>query len=126
MIRPLVVSVGTVLVVLATNAAVAQAPLSANTMFEAKAFAPPASGGAPVHFNVQSWEIPSQNGATHAIPLAGFYVAHLLSGDIATTIDGQTTDHVPGAYWSVKAGATMQVRVLSEFAVLETLVPTKP
>jgi hypothetical protein len=33
---------------------------------------------------------------------------------------------VPDAYWTVKEGATMQVKVLSELAVLETIAATKP
>jgi hypothetical protein len=76
--------------------------------------------------SIQSWELPNQGGTEHEIPLKGFYVAHLLSGDIAATVDGQTTKRLPGAYWAVKVGATMQVKVLSELAVLETIVPTKP
>lgn len=78
------------------------------------------------NIDVQSWELPNQNGAVHELPLTGFYVAHLLSGNIAATIAGQTTNHVPGAYWTVATGATMQVKVLSEFAVLETLTVAKP
>jgi hypothetical protein len=67
----------------------------------------------------------TQQGAPQEIPLRGFYVAHLLSGSISTTIDGETTKQPPGAYWAVKAGAAMQVRVLGEFAVLETIVTAK-
>ena len=74
-----------------------------------------------VHIVVQSWGI----GAAQEIPLRGFYVAHLLSGQIVTTIDGQTTAHLPGDYWTVKAGATMQVKVVGEVAVLETIVVGK-
>lgn len=65
------------------------------------------------------------NSVTHEIPQRGFYIAHLLSGSISTTIDGETTEQPPGAYWTVKAGATMQVKVLGEFAVLETIVAAK-
>jgi quercetin dioxygenase-like cupin family protein len=68
----------------------------------------------------------SQNGAIHEIPLHGVYVAHLVSGSIATTVDGQTTEREPGAFWTVKLGNTMQVKVLGEFAIVETIVTTKP
>jgi hypothetical protein len=80
-----------------------------------------------IHINVQSWAIAGKrgNGTTHEIPLRGFYLAHLLGGDVAATIDGQTTERIPGSYWAVKAGATMKVKVLGEFAVLETIALTK-
>jgi quercetin dioxygenase-like cupin family protein len=75
-----------------------------------------------VHVVVQSWGIAGQE---HEIPLRGFYVAHLLSGQISATVDGQTTEHLPGPYWTVKAGATMRVKVVGEVAVLETTVVAK-
>jgi uncharacterized cupin superfamily protein len=75
-----------------------------------------------VRVSVQAWGIAGQE---HEIPLRGFYVAHLLSGHISATIDGQTTEHLPGDYWTVKPGATMQVKVIGEVAVLETTVVAK-
>jgi quercetin dioxygenase-like cupin family protein len=97
--------------------------LSPSPVFEADTTTTAKNGAAQsVHVNVQSWGIAGQkNGAMHEIPLRGFYVAHLLSGAISTTIDGQTTEQAPGDYWTVKAGETMQVMVLGEFAVLETI-----
>jgi hypothetical protein len=84
----------------------------------------PAKNGATqaVHVSVQSWGIAGQE---RVIPVRGFYVAHLLSGQIAATIDGQTTEHLPGDYWTVKAGASMRVKVIGEVAVLETTVVAK-
>jgi quercetin dioxygenase-like cupin family protein len=79
----------------------------------------------PVRVSVQSWEFAGPNSTTHETPLRGFYVAHLLSGEISTTIDGQTAARVSGDYWTVKTGATMQVRVLGEYAVIETIVVSK-
>jgi quercetin dioxygenase-like cupin family protein len=111
--------------------AISQTGVSAQTLspipaFEASTTTPAKNGATQaVHVSVQSWEIPSRNGVTHEIPLHGFYLAHLLSGDISATIDGQTTKQTSGSYWSVKAGATMQVKVLGEFAVLETIQTTK-
>jgi quercetin dioxygenase-like cupin family protein len=100
--------------------------LSPSPVFEANTTIPAKNGTAqPVHITVQSWGIPGQDHATHEISLRGFYVAHLISGHISTTIDGQTTTQAPGAYWTVKAGATMQVKVLGEVAVLETIVTAK-
>ena len=52
-------------------------------------------------------------------------MAHLLSGQILATVYGQTTQHLPGDYWTVKAGAAMRVKVVGEVAVLETIVVIK-
>jgi uncharacterized cupin superfamily protein len=75
-----------------------------------------------VHVSVQSWAI---SGQEQEISLQGFYVAHLLSGQILATIDGQTAQHLPGDYWAVNAGAAMRVKVVGEVAVLETTVVSK-
>ncbi len=107
------------------------APLihSPATEFEGDTALPARSGTArSVHISVESWGIAGERGGKgtpQEIPLRGFYVAHLLSGDISTTIDGQTAQHLPGDYWAVRAGAAMQVKVLGEFAVLETTVVAK-
>ncbi len=79
----------------------------------------------PVTISIQSWGLSRQEHVIHDIPLRGFYVAHLLTGHIAETIQGQTTEHLPGDYWTVKDGATMQVNVLGQSAVLETIVTSK-
>jgi quercetin dioxygenase-like cupin family protein len=101
--------------------------LEPRPVFEATLAAPVKNGAAqPANISIQSWELPNQEGAAHEIPLRGFYVAHLLSGDVSVTVDGQTAAYVPGDYWAVKPGATMQVKVLSELAVLETIVAAKP
>jgi hypothetical protein len=109
-----------------SDQAIAQT-LEASPVFEGAITAPTKDGAAqPAKISVQSWELSNQEGAAQEIPLRGFYVAHLLSGDIATTVDGQTAERVPDAYWTVKEGATMQVKVVSELAVLETIAATKP
>ena len=101
-------------------------PLSPTPVFEGKTTTPAKDGAMQtVHVIIQSWGIAGRERETQEIPLRGFYVAHLLSGDISTTIDGQTTERVPGDYWTVKAGATMKVKVIGEFAVLETTVVAK-
>jgi hypothetical protein len=74
------------------------------------------------HVSVQSWAIAGQE---QEIPVQGFYVAHLLSGQILTTIQGQTTQHLPGDYWPVKGGVSMRVQAVGEVAVLETTVVSK-
>jgi hypothetical protein len=112
-------------IVIPLAGAVAQS-LSPAPMFEAKTMMPARNGATqPVHISVQSWEIRGPKGVTHEIPLRSFYVAHLLGGAISTTIDGQTTKRTPGDYWTAKPSATMQVKVLGEVAVLETIVVAK-
>jgi hypothetical protein len=102
--------------------AVAQT-LSPTPVFEGRTTTLTKSGAMqPVGINVQSWEMSGPKDVTHDIPLRGFYLAHLLSGEISTTIGGQTTKQEAGAYWTVAPGGTMQVRVLHQFAVLETIV----
>ncbi len=112
------------LVAIPLAAAFAQTTLSPRSVFEGTAPAATA-GGQPVHVTVQSWAIPSRHGELYELPIRGFYVAHLQAGDIATTIDGQTTEREPGSFWTVKSGASMQVKVLGEFAMLETIIPVK-
>ena len=102
--------------------AMAQA-LSPTPVFEGTTMVP-AKDGAPqaVHISVQSWRIAGQE---NELPLRGFYLAHLVSGQISTTIEGHTREHLPGDYWTVKAGASMRVKVIGEVAVLETIVVAK-
>jgi hypothetical protein len=103
--------------------------ISPSVVFEGNTTIPARDGATQaVRVSIQSWGLVGQrgnNGIRYEIPLRGFYVAHLLSGDISSTIDGQTTRQTPGAYWTVKSGATMQVNALSEVAVLETTVVSK-
>jgi hypothetical protein len=114
------------LVAIPLGATFAQTTLSPRSVSVFEGTAPAATaGGQPVRVTVQSWAIPSRHGELYELPLRGFYVAHLQAGDIATTIDGQTTAREPGSFWTVKSGASMQVKVLSEFAVLETIIPVK-
>jgi hypothetical protein len=111
--------------VLPFGATLAAAELEATKLFDGAVATRTAKGAAqPVHVAVQSWTI-ANDGAAHEIPLTGFYVAHLRSGDVAATVAGETTDHRPSDFWAVKAGATMSVKASSELAVIETIAPTK-
>jgi hypothetical protein len=104
------------------HGATAQA-LSSSPLYEANTTIPAKNGSREaVHVSVQSWAIA---GKEQEMPLRGFYVAHLLSGQILATIDGQTTQHLPGDYWTVKDSASMKVKVGGEVAVLETTVVSK-
>jgi hypothetical protein len=75
--------------------AMAQA-ISPTSVFEGNAAVPAKNAATQiVHISVQSWGIAPQE---REIPLRGFYVADLLSGQISTTIDAQTTERLPGDY----------------------------
>lgn len=105
--------------------AVGQAP-APTPVFEEKTTTRAGNGTAqPVRVSIQSWAIAGQEDAAREIPLRGFYVAHLISGHVSATLDGQTTDHLPGDYWGVKAGSAMQVKAFGQGALLETIVVSK-
>jgi hypothetical protein len=117
-----VVTTALVAIVGPSPGAIAQA-LSPPAAYEGNATITAKTGATEaVHISVQSWGI---SGQEQEIPLRGFYVAHLLTGAITATIDGQTTPHLPGDYWTVKVGAAMRVKVAGEVAVLETTVVSK-
>jgi hypothetical protein len=81
-----------------------------------------------IHISIKSWGITGDrrgDSTLQEIPLQGFYLAHLLSGQITATIGGKTTRHSPGDYWAIKPGATMQVKALGDYAMLETTVISK-
>ena len=108
-------------------AATGQTKLSPSPLFEGNTTTQ-TKGGAPqpVHISVQTWDITNRHGAPQDVPLTGFYVAHLLSGRLASSIGGQTVERAPGDYWTVKAGESMQVKARGELAILETIVAAKP
>lgn len=117
-----VVTAAIVAIVGPSPGVIAQA-LSPAPVYEGKATVTAKNGATEaVHISVQSWGIAGQE---QEISLQGFYVAHLLSGQILATIDGHTAPHLPGDYWTVKAGAAMRVKVVGEVAVLETTVVSK-
>jgi hypothetical protein len=113
---------GAASVALAATMASAQT-FSPTTLFEGTTTTP-GKTGAPqsVHVSVQAWRIAGQE---QELPLRGFYLAHLLSGQISTTIDGRTSEHLPGDFWTVAVGASMRVKVVGEVAALETIVVAK-
>jgi hypothetical protein len=76
-----------------------------------------------ISVSVQSWAVSKQE---RTIPLLGYYLARAVTGDVSATIDGRTVQHLPGEYWSVRPGATMEVDTLGEGSVLETTLLSKP
>jgi hypothetical protein len=117
-----IVTTAIVAVVGSSPGAIAQA-LSPPPAYEGEATVKAKNGSTEaVHISIQSWGIA---GREQEISLRRFYVAHLLSGQILATIDGQTAQHLPGDYWTVNAGSAMRVKVVGEVAVLETTVVSK-
>ena len=81
-----------------------------------------------VFLSIQSWGITGDRrggSVLQEIPLQGFYLARLRSGEITSTIGGVTTHRSAGDYWDVGPGATMQVKALGDYAMLETTVVSK-
>ncbi len=77
---------------------------------------------------VQSWEISgsrTRQSPSLQIPLMGFYLARLVSGEIQAIIDGRAAKKTTGQYWVVPTGTIMQVQAVGELAVLETTVVAK-
>ena len=100
-----------------------------NTLFEATTKNVDKNGAAQdVRISTQVWRVPGPSEAPQELPLRGFYIAHLLSGEIAATIDRQTIKYGSGAYWSVKPGAIMRIQTLGQLATIETIVvsPVNP
>jgi quercetin dioxygenase-like cupin family protein len=94
-----------------------------NILFEATTKNADKNGAAQdVRITTQVWSFPGQGESPQELPVRGFYIAHLLSGEIAATIDGQTVKYSSGAYWSVKPNATMRIKTIGELAVIETIV----
>jgi hypothetical protein len=115
----------TLTIAISTSGASAQS-LSPDVVFEGAVPTAAVSGTQQSsHVTVKILKFNGPKDVTHELPVQGFYIAHLRSGAVTTTIDGQTTRQPDDAYWTVRAGATMKINVLSELAVIETIVVTK-
>jgi quercetin dioxygenase-like cupin family protein len=121
--------IGAALAALLVAGAAAQQPSTMKVFEGTLAMPTPAGAPASVRLSVQTWGIKGDRrgrAVAQAIPIQGFTLAHLLSGEIEATIDGRATRHLPGDYWAVKAGATLQVTALNDYAMLETTLISKP
>jgi outer membrane protein assembly factor BamB len=108
---------------LCSPAASEEAGAPTDTLFEATTKNVDKNGAArDVRVTYQVWRFPGQGEAPQELPLRGFYIAHLLGGEIAATIDGQTVKYSSGAYWSVKPDATMWINTIGQLATIETIV----
>lgn len=76
---------------------------------------------APLRVELKQWHL-----AGHGVPIEirepGFYVAHLIWGNVSTAIGGATTRRTPGEFWAVEKGARMTVTIKKpgEEALIQT------
>jgi hypothetical protein len=82
----------------------------------------PKGAGVPLHVEFKEWNVTRSAGGTE-LPVQGFYIAHLASGEVVTEIGGKSETRHPGDYWTVDKGARMLVRIKAprEAAILQTL-----
>lgn len=75
----------------------------------------------PLHVVIRDWYVfNNHRGAAH-IPIHAFTIAHLLSGIITTSINGQVVKRSPNEFWDLAASTDMAVTVKSEAAIIETV-----
>ena len=59
------------------------------------------------------------------IPVPGFVVTELKSGEVETTIGGQTMRRRPGDFWLVRPGLKYSIKNLGGMAVLHVIIFTR-
>lgn len=82
----------------------------------------PKGASVPLHVEFKDWDI-TGGGRGVEFPEQGFYVAHLVTGDITTEIGGKSEARHPGDFWTVEKGSRMAVQITppSESAYLQTI-----
>lgn len=86
---------------------------------------PTAAGGAlPLNVEVRDWTLTGRGSS--ALPLQGFYLAHLLAGTVIADVGGTSEPHQSGDFWTVPQGAQMivHIRPPSEVMSLQTIAVT--
>ncbi|HET9342882.1 MAG TPA: hypothetical protein VFO25_08215 [Candidatus Eremiobacteraceae bacterium] len=77
-------------------------------------------GATRVHVAIRDVTIYAQR-ATVTIPTAGFTVVHVLAGRVSSVESGRSVERRHDAYWSVRVGARLEIRVSGETATIETI-----
>jgi hypothetical protein len=90
----------TMTIALAANALLSTAVLAQallpTPMFEGNVTTPAKDGTRQsAHVSIQVWVIHGEENVTQEIPIQGFYIAHLISGQISVTSDGRTVGRLP-------------------------------
>ena len=75
-----------------------------------------------LHVEIKKWDITGGDRSME-LPDQGFYVAHLVSGDITTKMGDKSQLRHPGDFWTVEKGTRMvvQIKPPNESAFLETV-----
>lgn len=76
----------------------------------------------PLHVEFKEWDI-NGGGRSMELPDQGFYVAHLVSGEITTKMGDKFQLRHPGDFWTVEKGIRMviQIKPPAESAFLQTI-----
>ncbi len=82
----------------------------------------PKGAAVPLHVEFKEWDITGGDRSME-LPDQGFYVAHLVSGDITTKMGDKSQLRHPGDFWTVEKGTRMvvQIKPPTESALLETI-----
>jgi hypothetical protein len=76
----------------------------------------------PLHVEFKEWDV-TGGGRSIELPDQGFYVAHLVSGEITTKMRDKSQLRHPGDFWTVEKGTRMviQIKPPTESALLQTI-----
>jgi hypothetical protein len=76
----------------------------------------------PLHVEFKEWDV-TGGGRSMELPDQGFYVAHLVSGEMTTKIRDKSQLRHPGDFWTVEKGTRMvvQIKPPTESALLQTI-----
>ncbi len=82
----------------------------------------PKGAAVPLHVEFKEWDITGGDRSME-LPGQGFYVAHLVSGDVTTKMGDKSQLRHPGDFWTVEKGTRMvvQIKPPTESAHLETI-----
>jgi len=84
---------------------------------------PPRTKGpaTPLRVELKQWHLAGQ-GMPIEIRERGFYVAHLIWGNVSTEVGGTTTRRTPGDFWTVEKGSRLVITIKKpgEEALLQT------
>jgi len=79
----------------------------------------------PLNVEFKEWHVIG-GGRSTALPEQGFYVAHLVSGQMTTKMGDKTQLRHPGDFWTIEKGIRMviQIKPPTESAALQTIAIT--
>lgn len=82
----------------------------------------PKGAAVPLKVDIKQWTV-SRSGRAFDMPDQGFYIVHLISGQITTEIAGKPTLRRPGDFWVVEKGQHMAISMQRprESAALQTI-----